>query len=587
MIVSLSLNCTVLLLSVFASETHDADMLKHAAELEAEHRYSEAVEVYEEFLAKNEEEGRARFLLGKLYLRRLREPGKAAAHLERACKADPEVCECHFLLSEAYAGQFMGVGVVDKVVLAVKAKSTVDAAVKCDPRSVNYRKARIQYFLTIPGAGGYERAHAEAGALASFDPYAGLLVHASLYGYQGQGDRALDFFERAIASKPNDPLGHEWLGEYHLRQGRYEDAITQFQNAVELSPHSASALHDLGRAYQKNTQYEEAVQALDRAINANSDSTEIAYDLARSCQLLGRTTEAVELYRRCLSLDDPFGPEADLARRRLTELASVAQNAPVDGDSVQEASPSFFGPVAFAYLFACGGWIILARLRIVSIPRDPFPTCDKPWRELALAGVAVVGVFALGLAWRFSFLLPAASGWLHHVSWTLNNVIIYSPVFILLAIRKQGLNTVFLSKAEIGRKAAIGGLLAIVGAVVFLGLRGELADLPGVLRGVVEPDSATNFLPVFLEGVVLVFLFVRVRWALGFWPAVLIPAILFAVGHIPRQLASGDALGTMMVDFAFNIFLPATILYVVAQSRDIVWIGIVHYVMDIAIRAFE
>ena len=54
----------------------------------------------------------------------------------------------------------MSAGVVDKVVLAVKAKTAVDAAVKCDPRSVDYRKARIQYFLTIPGAGGYERAHA-------------------------------------------------------------------------------------------------------------------------------------------------------------------------------------------------------------------------------------------------------------------------------------------------------------------------------------------------------------------------------------------------------------------------------------------
>ncbi len=587
MIGCLSLNCVILLLGVFALEAHDSDALKHAQALEGEHRYNAAVEVYEELLKENNGTGRAHFLLGRLYLRRLREPGKAVAHLERACKTDPEVCECHFLLSEAYAGQFMSVGVVDKVVLAVKAKSAVDAAVKCDPRSVDYRKARIQYFLTIPGAGGYERAHAEADALAGFVPYAGLLVHASLYGYEGKGDRALEFFERAIASKPNDPMGYEWLGNYRLRQGRYEDAINVFERAVELSPYSASAFHDLGRAYQKNRQHEEAVQALDRAVNANSDSTEIAYDLARSYQLLGRTTEAVELYQRCLSLDDPHGSEADLARKRLTKLESTAQTAPARDDSVQEASPRFFGPVVLAYLLACGGWVILARLRVFSFRRDPFPTFDKPWRELAWAGIAVVGIFALGLAFRFGFLIPSGSGWLHHVSWTLNNVIIYSPIFILLATRKQTLETVFLSTTDIGRKSAAGGILAIVATVAFLGLRGELADLPGVLRGVVEPDNATNFLPVFLEGVVIAFLFVRVRWTLGFWPAILIPAVLFAVGHVPRQLASGDSVGTMMVDFAFNIFLPGTILYVVAQSRDVVWLGIVHYVMDIAIKAFE
>ena len=85
MIGSLSLNCTVLFLSVFASEAHESDALKHAQALEAEHRYNAAGELYEEFLKKNKETGRAHFLLGRLYLRRLREAGKAVAHLEQAC----------------------------------------------------------------------------------------------------------------------------------------------------------------------------------------------------------------------------------------------------------------------------------------------------------------------------------------------------------------------------------------------------------------------------------------------------------------------------------------------------------------------
>jgi hypothetical protein len=166
-------------------------------------------------------------------------------------------------------------------------------------------------------------------------------------------------------------------------------------------------------------------------------------------------------------------------------------------------------------------------------------------------------------------------------------VIIYSPIFILLALRKQSLDTVFLSATDMGRKAAAGSILAVVATVAYLGLRGELANLPGVLRGVVDPENATNFLPVFLEGVVIAFLFVRVRWALGFWPAILLPAVLFAVGHIPRQLAAEESIGTMVAFFAFNTFLPAAILYMIARSRDVVWIGLVHYVMDIAIKAFE
>ena len=166
-------------------------------------------------------------------------------------------------------------------------------------------------------------------------------------------------------------------------------------------------------------------------------------------------------------------------------------------------------------------------------------------------------------------------------------MIIYSPVFIVIALRKQTLETVFLSTADIGRKAAAGGILTIVATGTYLGLRGELADLPGVLRGVVELDNATNLLPVFLEGVVIAFLFVRVRWALGFWPAILIPGILFAIGHVPRQLATGQSIGTMIAFFVFNTCLLGAILYTFARSRDVIWIGIVHYVMDIAIKAFE
>jgi tetratricopeptide (TPR) repeat protein len=481
----------------------------------------------------------------------------------------------------------MNAGVIDQVALTVKAKNAVDAAVACEPRSVDYRKARIQFFLSIPGAGGYERAHKEADALSEFDPYAGLLVHASLHGYQGQGDRALKRFEAAIATRPDDPMGYEWLGEYHLRKGRYGEAIEQFERAVELNANSADTLYALGRAHLKYRQYEEAAEALSQAFRTDPHSTDIAYDLARAHQLQGRTTEAVKHYRQCVSLDDPHGPKAGLARKRLAKLESVDQPESKEGESVQEASLGFFVPVALAYLLACGGWIILARWRVVSWPRGSFPSCDRPWIELGLAGIAAVGIFALGLAYRLHFLLPSGVGWSQHVSWTLNNVIIYSPIFLVLALRKQTLGTVFLSNKEIGRKVAVGAVLGVGSTVVFLGLRGELATVPTVVCGVADPNNATNFLPVFLEGVALAFLFVRVRWVLGVWPAIVIPAVLFAVGHIPRQLAGGETIGTMAAFFFLNTLLPAAILYVVFVSRDIIWIGIVHYVMDIAIKAFE
>jgi len=118
-------------------------------------------------------------------------------------------------------------------------------------------------------------------------------------------------------------------------------------------------------------------------------------------------------------------------------------------------------------------------------------------------------------------------------------------------------------------------------------LRGELGRFGAVLVGIVDKDNATNFLPVTLEGVALAFLFVRIRWVFGPAVALLVPSVLFAAAHLPRQFADGLGPAEIVAFFALNTLLPAAILAIVVHSRDVIWLGIVHYIMDIAIRVFD
>ena len=108
---------------------------------------------------------------------------------------------------------------------------------------------------------------------------------------------------------------------------------------------------------------------------------------------------------------------------------------------------------------------------------------------------------------------------------------------------------------------------------------------PEVLRRAIEPGRLVDFVPIFLEGVAVAFLFVRIKWALGILPAILIPAGLFALAHIPGQLANGLNAAEIMAFFIVNGGLAGAILYFVHRSADIIWIGLVHYIMDIAIEA--
>jgi membrane protease YdiL (CAAX protease family) len=85
--------------------------------------------------------------------------------------------------------------------------------------------------------------------------------------------------------------------------------------------------------------------------------------------------------------------------------------------------------------------------------------------------------------------------------------------------------------------------------------------------------------------VAVVFAFVRLRWALGTAAAIAIPSLLFAAAHVPGQFAEECDTAYMAVFFVFNAALAAAVFSVVQRSRDVIWLGLVHYLMDIAIRA--
>ena len=117
-------------------------------------------------------------------------------------------------------------------------------------------------------------------------------------------------------------------------------------------------------------------------------------------------------------------------------------------------------------------------------------------------------------------------------------------------------------------------------------LRGELSRLPAILKSAVQLDSLSNFPAIFLENVALAFLFVRLKWAVGVRWAIGVPAVLFALAHVPGSLAEGDPMGHIVTFFFLTGGLTVVILYTAYRSRDIIWLGVVHYMMDIVIKAF-
>ena len=122
--------------------------------------------------------------------------------------------------------------------------------------------------------------------------------------------------------------------------------------------------------------------------------------------------------------------------------------------------------------------------------------------------------------------------------------------------------------------------------MVFCGVRGEWGRIPEVLAETVGGRELAHFVPVFLEAVGVAFVFVRLQWVMGRTWALLVPCLLFALAHVPGQLDDGRSAFHIAAFFALDTLLPLVIFAVVVRSRDVIWIGFAHYIMDVAIDSF-
>jgi hypothetical protein len=253
--------------------------------------------------------------------------------------------------------------------------------------------------------------------------------------------------------------------------------------------------------------------------------------------------------------------------------------------SIQEATLYFFGPVTIAYLAAAALLFLLYKLT-PSPWTSTIERPDRPGLEMLFGLLAAVALLLIGNFMRIDKLWkPDTQPW-SGIWWIITNIEIYAPIFIVLAWRKHSLNTVYLSYRGVWVKVLVGLVVGLLCSWLFLALRNEPGRFAEVVTSSVQWRSLQNFPAVFLEGVALAFLFVRLQWTLGTRWALLIPSILFALSHVPGSVQQGESLVTISSFFFLNTALCTVLLRVCQQTRDVIFLGMVHYIMDVTIRAF-
>jgi hypothetical protein len=211
---------------------------------------------------------------------------------------------------------------------------------------------------------------------------------------------------------------------------------------------------------------------------------------------------------------------------------------------------------------------------------------------VGVALLAVVGVLAVGQVYLRIGLLPESGGLLPESGGLLpesgaagpafaaiNQIAIFSPVLLALALRSQSLDTTWLGRRRWPLRLLVGIGLAMLAVLAYTLLRKDVDGFPDVIARIPRYRHVDEAVQVFLEDLTIAFLFVRLAVAIGARWAIVTVAVLFAAGHIPALLTEGASTRDLLL-LLRDAALGTAIIAVLQRSRDILWFWCVHFAMD-------
>jgi hypothetical protein len=243
-------------------------------------------------------------------------------------------------------------------------------------------------------------------------------------------------------------------------------------------------------------------------------------------------------------------------------------------------SGSMDHPQALLVGYAVGlfGWLGVSRVHTSLWSKSQSPSFVQPWREVAFALLACGVIMVVGQAYVHGYLFKA-QGSLRPLTGAMNQILIFSPVFLLLAIRRQGLDTAWLPVKRIWQRLLVGLSLALLAILAFTATRAGSDSWLTVVPRVYSPKNLSFAVEVFCEDIAIAILFVRFQAAMGALLSIILVALSFVAAHLPTLIALGVPLEQTLFLF-LDAGLGVLALAVLPHSQDIWWFWCLHFAMD-------
>ena len=251
----------------------------------------------------------------------------------------------------------------------------------------------------------------------------------------------------------------------------------------------------------------------------------------------------------------------------------------------QTATASFLVPVVVGYASAFLGLEGASRLLRSVWPAADTARSRAPRLDLGVSMLVATAIIGLGTLWTNGVLRWHWPGDWDYAAYALAQLVIWSPLPLALWLRRQRAASAWTGPDHLLTRLAIGLVLGCVAVTFFLAARGELSRWPAIAAKAFTWRSLAHGAPIYLEGVGIAYVFVRLQWVVGPWVAALIPALLFAIAHV-ISASAGESAATIAAFFGFNLLFVTTLLLALRRYRDVVALGVVHICMDLATDAF-
>jgi tetratricopeptide (TPR) repeat protein len=120
---------------------------------------------------------------------------------------------------------------------------------------------------------------------------------------QGNLDRAIKYYKKAISVAPSYAQAYLNLGQAYLDKGFLNESIKAYENAININPINSEAYNNLGTAYLDKGLIDESIKSFQKAIDINPSDAFSHYNLGCAYFDKGLIDESVKSYRKAINID--------------------------------------------------------------------------------------------------------------------------------------------------------------------------------------------------------------------------------------------------------------------------------------------